>query len=205
MPMPSNPRFKKTVIGVTGGIGSGKSLACSYFRKSGFTVINADSVTKELYKSNKLLRKKLVNAFGKEIVNADGSISGPIARKKIFSSKKNIKRVNSIVHPFVIKKIDSMLVKLKDKIILIETAILFESGYYKKMDYAILIFTNKKLRLKRVKERDNVSTSSISKIMNLQMDERLKLKKTDFSICNNGSKKELQNGIKYIGRIIKHL
>lgn len=205
MPMPSNPRLKKTVIGVTGGIGSGKSLACSYLKKSGFVVINADSVTKELYKSNKTLSKKLVNAFGKEIINPDGSISVPVARERIFSSKKNIKRVNSIVHSFVIKEIDSILAKIKNNIVLIETAILFESGYYKKLDYVILIHTNKKLRLQRVKKRDNVSTSLISKLMNLQMDERLKLKESDFIINNNGSKKELQNGIKYLSRIIKYL
>ncbi len=203
--MPSNPRLKKTVIGVTGGIGSGKSLACSYLKKSGFVVINADSVTKELYKSNKTLSKKLVNAFGKEIINPDGSISVPVARERIFSSKKNIKRVNSIVHSFVIKEIDSILAKIKNNIVLIETAILFESGYYKKLDYVILIHTNKKLRLQRVKKRDNVSTSLISKLMNLQMDERLKLKESDFIINNNGSKKELQNGIKYLSRIIKYL
>ncbi|MFI5211944.1 MAG: dephospho-CoA kinase, partial [Ignavibacteria bacterium] len=101
---------KKLVIGITGGVGSGKSVACKYFEKLGYRVIYADVVAKELYKTNKNLRALLVKEFGKGILDSSGRISYINARKIIFSKKSNIKRVNSIVHPFVIDEIDRIII-----------------------------------------------------------------------------------------------
>ncbi len=194
---------KQLRIGITGGIGSGKTLACTYFEKLGYKVIYADDIAKQLYKSNVSLKKNLVKAFGKGILDENGNVSGENARRIIFSSKKNIKRVNKIVHPFVIKEIDRLISKIKDKVVLIETAIMFESGYYNRNDFNVLIYANQSIRAKRVMERDKSTMASVKKLMAMQLDETEKIKLADFVIKNNGTQKELQNNIKRFSKILE--
>lgn len=200
--MPQKSRLK---IGITGGIGSGKSLACRYLEELGCKVIYADKIAKELYASNKALLKKLAGEFGKSILNIDGTLNRINARKVIFSNKKNIKRVNSIVHPFVFREMDRIVAAIKDRIIFFEAAIMFESGSYKRMNYVVLIYADKEARIKRIINRDGVKRRDVLKLMKLQLDEREKLKRADFVIKNNSTAAELKKKIKAFNRIIKFL
>ncbi|MCI0449341.1 MAG: dephospho-CoA kinase [Chlorobi bacterium] len=195
----------KLLVGITGGIGSGKTLACRFFEKLGFNVLYADEIARRLYKTNSILKYKLVSEFGGSILDEKGNISGVDSRKIIFSSKKNIKRVNKIVHPFAIREIDKLIKKINDKVILIETAILFESGYYKRVDYTILIFSDKESRIERVRRRDTVTRYEIERLMNLQMNEKEKLNKADFIIKNNSSVKNLEMNIRTFSKILRNL
>lgn len=198
-------RSKPVRIGITGGIGSGKSLACKYFEKLGYNVIYADYIAKELYTSNKRLLQNLVKAFGKGILDEKGNLSRINSRKIIFKSKKNIKRVNKLVHPFVIKEIDRQISRLKSRVVLIETAIMFESGYYSRNNYNVLIYANKELRIKRVRLRDKVSKISVEKLMKLQMPEQEKMLMADFIIKNNGTPGELYKNIQQFSKILSIL
>lgn len=198
-------RSKQLRIGITGGIGSGKTLASKYIESLGYPVIYADSVAKELYKSSKELKKLMAREFGREILDIEGNISRENARRVIFSSKKNTKRVNAIVHPFVIKEIDKLIRKIKGRIVFVETAIMLESGYSDRMNYIILIHANKALRTKRVKARDGISSSMIQNIMSQQMDEREKMKRADFIINNNSTPSVLRKSIKSLLKIINRL
>lgn len=199
--------MKKKIIkiGITGGIGSGKSIASNYLMSKGFYVIFADKIAKKLYKENKLLLKKLILEFGNGILDENGNFSVPNAREIIFSSKKNLKRVNNIVHPFVFKEFDRLFKKTKKDVIFIEAAIMFETGSYKNYDYILLIYANKENRIKRIMKRDNVSRKYAEKIINLQMDENLKAKKADFVIKNNYSRNELYKNLDGFINIIKKL
>jgi dephospho-CoA kinase len=192
-------------IGITGGIGSGKSLACKYMEELGYKVIYADRIAKELYSTNKALLKKLAGEFGSGILNEDGSLNRPNARKIIFSSKKNIKRVNSIVHPFVFKEMDKRVSKIEDRIILFEAAIMFESGSYKRMNHVVLIYANKETRIKRIIARDGIKRADVLRLMTLQLDEREKLKRADFVIKNNSTPKELKKNMIAFSKILKKL
>ncbi|KXK44068.1 MAG: dephospho-CoA kinase [Chlorobi bacterium OLB5] len=196
---------EKLKIGITGGVGSGKSLAASYFEELGYPVIYADKVAKQLYTSNKLLLSKLVKEFGKSIIDEHGNLSRENARKIIFSSKKNIKRVNSVVHPFVFRQMDKIYSKLKSRIVFFEAAIMFESGSYKRMNYVLLIFTNKELRIKRLVKRDNLSRADILKIMKMQLPETEKLKRADFVIKNNSTPAALKRKITAFSKILEEL
>lgn len=196
---------KKLLVGITGGVGSGKTLACRFFEKLGYRVIYADKIVKRLYKTNSSLKNKLVRKFGKTLLNEKGKISQIKTRKVIFSNKSNIKRVNKIVHPFAIREIDRLIKNIKDKIILIETAILFESCYYKKLDYNVLIYSNKKNRVLRVRKRDKVSAAEVEKLMSFQMTEREKLKRADFVLKNNYRIKDLEKSIGAFNEILIHL
>ena len=200
--MPQKSRLK---IGITGGIGSGKSLACRYLEELGYKVIYADKIAKELYRTNKALLKKLAAEFGNNILNEDGSLNRLNARKIIFSNKRNIQRVNSIVHPFVFREMDRIVAGLKVRIIFFEAAIMFESGSYKRMNYVVLIFANKETRIKRIIKRDGVKRRDVLKLMKLQLDEREKLKRADFVIKNNSTPLELKKKITALNRILKLL
>jgi len=189
-------------IGITGGIGSGKSLAAKYFESLGYKVIYADKVAKQLYANNKLLINKLVNAFGNGILDENGNLSRQNARRVIFSSKKNIKRVNSIVHPFVFREMDKIYSAIKDRIVFFEAAIMFESGSYKRMNYVILVYANKEIRIKRIIQRDNIKRVAILKLMKLQLDEREKLKRADFVIRNNSGTADLKKEIIAFNKIL---
>lgn len=205
MPAKELRKSGKLKIGITGGIGSGKSLACRYFEELGYTVIYADRVAKELYLTNKQLIKRLVAEFGKGILDENGKLSRPDARRIIFSDKRNIKRVNSIVHPFVFREMDKMVSRLKDKVVLFEAAIMFESGSYKRMDYVVLIYANKETRIKRIIKRDGVKRGDVLKLMKHQLDEREKVKRADFVIKNNSTAPELKKNIKAFNKILKTL
>jgi len=205
MPAKELRKSGKLKIGITGGIGSGKSLACKYFEKLGYKVIYADRVAKELYSSNSQLIKRLVAQFGKGILDENGKLSRPNARRIIFSDKRNIKRVNSIVHPFVFREMDKMVSRIKDKVVLFEAAIMFESGSYKRMDYVVLIYANKETRIKRIIKRDGVKRRDVLKLMKLQLDEREKAKRADFVIKNNATAPALEKNVKAFNRILKTL
>ncbi|HRE11835.1 MAG TPA: dephospho-CoA kinase [Ignavibacteria bacterium] len=198
-------RSQRLKIGITGGIGSGKSLACRYLEEMGYKVIYADRIAKDLYASNKTLLKKLARTFGSEILNADGSLNRSNARKIIFSNKRNIKRVNSIVHPFVFAETDRIVSKIKSRVLFFEAAIMFESGSYKGMDHVVLIYANKETRIKRIISRDGVRRADVLRLMKMQLDERQKLKRADFVIKNNSKPNDLKKSIKAFSKIIDKL
>jgi dephospho-CoA kinase len=193
----------KTVIGITGGIGSGKSMFCRMISENGYKVINADFVAKELYIRNKNLSKKLVLAFGKDILNFKGKIILPKLKEIIFSSKKNFLKVNSIVHPVVIDTIKKDIKKAKEKVIIVEAALIFESKFDKLLDYVITVFSNKKTRIDRIMMRDGSKKRDVERVINLQMDDRLKVEKSDFVVVNNKTIEDLYNQAEILGKIIK--
>ena len=198
-------RSKKLLIGITGGIGSGKTMASGYFEKLGYTVIHADKIAKDLYRKNKRLLKSLVREFGNGILDESGNLSRSETRKIIFSNKANIKRVNSVVHPFVFKEMDRLIKSARGRIVFVEAAIMFETGSYKRLDYVILIYSNKINRIKRVKKRDGGTGAEIEKIISLQMPEKDKIKLADFIIKNNSTPAELYKKIKAFNKILKQL
>src|SRR5665647_2754301 len=112
-------KFKdKILIGITGGIGSGKSEVCRLLHKKGYKVFFADLIAKELYKKDKTLAKKVVNAFGNDIVNYKGVISLTKLRDVVFANKKNFKKINEIVHPIVIKYLMNTIKSVKQNIVI---------------------------------------------------------------------------------------
>ncbi|HEY5124775.1 MAG TPA: dephospho-CoA kinase [Ignavibacteria bacterium] len=192
----------KTVIGITGGIGSGKSMLCRMLKENGYKVIYADTLTKELYQKDKKLLQKLVETFSKDILNFKGKLILPKLKDIIFSSEKNFKKVNSIVHPVVIEAINKEINKAKEKVVIIEAALIFESGFDKVLDYVITIFSNKKNRTERIMFRDGVRKKDVDKVMKLQMDDRIKVEKSDFVVINNKTIEHLHKQAEILGKII---
>lgn len=195
----------KTLVGITGGIGSGKSEVCSHLVHRGFKVLSADMLAKELYNKDKKLAAALVKRFGKDIINFKGKISLAKLRELIFLNKKNYFDTNKIVHPVVIKHLAKIIKKCKENLIVIESAILFESSFDKYLNYVVMVYSNKQNRIHRIMRRDGASRKDVEKIMKYQMDERKKIEKADFVIINNKSLDGLSKEIELFIKILKVL
>jgi len=195
----------KILVGITGGIGSGKSEVCRMLSKKGYKVIFADLMAKELYKSNKGLARKVVGAFGKDILNYQGVISLTKLREVVFANKRNFRKINEIVHPTVIKTLIEHIKKLKQRVIIIESALVFDTAFHKYLDYTIMVYSNKKNRLDRIMMRDGAKRSEIEKIMKYQIDEKIKIEKSDFIIVNNKSLEELSREVEFFSNILNAL
>ena len=200
-----NELENKLLVGVTGGIGSGKSEVCRKLEKKGFKVFYADPIAKELYIKNKKLAESVVKEFGKDILNFKGKINLAKLRKVIFQSKKNFKRINEIVHPVVIDYIMKEAKKCKENIILIEGALIYESLFDEQLDYIVMVFANKENRIKRIMQRDGARRAEVENIMRYQIDERIKVKNADFVVKNNDSIFKLNPKINFLSRVLKTL
>ena len=172
-------------VGLTGGIGSGKSKAAAVFMLMGVSVIEADKVAKDILNSDDSLIKEIMKLFGDDIYE-----SGIINRKKlaeiVFSDKKSLESLNNIVHPATIRAIDRMMSDCVDSDIVIkEAAIMIESSSFKELNFIIGVDAPKDVRMRRVVKRDNVSKDAVMQRMNAQMDNDEKMKMCDYVIMND--------------------
>lgn len=195
----------KVIVGITGGIGSGKTEVCRILENEGFSVLYADSMAKDLYNKDKKLFDAVVKAMGKKILNFKGKISLSKLKKEIFSSEAKYKKLTKLVHPVVIANLKKEIKKLDDKIVLVETALAFESGMDDDLDYVITVYSNKKNRMQRIRLRDEATYKEIETIMHYQMDEKEKIENSDFVIVNNKSLEDLEAQTIFIGKVLKAL
>lgn len=163
------------IVGITGGIGSGKSTVCRIFQILGVPVFEADAVAKNLYDTNPEVKAGLIRLFGEEIYTADDLLDRKKLASLIFTNEIHLKKVSELVHPVVRKAFESWL-KMHEKqpYIIHEAAILFESGFYKMMDFTILVSAPEKERIKRVMARDGISGQMVRERMQKQWNEEKK-------------------------------
>jgi dephospho-CoA kinase len=172
-------------IAITGGIGSGKSVVCEIFRLHGIPVFDADMEAKKLNDTSPVIREKLMQLFGNDLYE-----NNLLNRQKfasfIFSNPENLQKVNSIIHPEVAAHFEKWTnEQKKTPLVVIETAILFESGFDKLVDKTVTVYSPKSTRVKRVAKRDNTGAKQIEARMNSQLSEEEKIKLADFLIIND--------------------
>jgi dephospho-CoA kinase len=171
-------------IGITGGIGSGKSYICSILNKMGYLTYNSDIEAKKIIETNKTIKKKLIELFGNEIY-VKSILNKSLMSKIIFNDDVARQKVNSIIHPFVKADFNKWLKKQTDNFVFYETAILFETGSYKDMNFNILISSDENLRIQRTIKRDASSRESVLKIISKQWSDETKILLSDFVIIND--------------------
>ena len=171
-------------IGITGGIGSGKSVVSSLLTLAGIPVYVADDESKNLTESSPVIQKKLKSLFGDDIY-LNGNLDRKHLASLIFSDEVILKKVNSIIHPVVREDFQQWVSKQKAKRCAMESAILFESGFDKDIDVVLMVYAPVELRLTRTMLRDGASEADIMKRMNRQMPDELKRKQADFVIVND--------------------
>jgi dephospho-CoA kinase len=176
-------------VGITGGIGAGKSVVSKIFQTLGIPVFNADIEAKRLMNENPDLIVEIKKLFGKDVYQ-DGALNRPLLAKKIFDNERNLKRMNDLVHPAVINEYNSWLMQQSHQPYSIkEAALLFEAGSYKDLDIVILVYAPKKIRINRVLMRDtHRSISDVESIMEKQMSDNRKKKHSDYIIINDEQK-----------------
>lgn len=172
-------------IGITGGIGVGKSVVARIFKILGVPTYDADKEAKAIMYTNDQVRAALVDTFGKEVYHADGSLDRAWLSARVFSNETELKKLNAIVHPAVIQAGEDWADAQTTAYSLKEAALLFESGSYKALDYCILVSSPEQVRIQRVMARDGVTEAEVRQRMSKQMPEAEKEALADFIIYND--------------------
>jgi dephospho-CoA kinase len=171
------------VVGLTGGIGSGKTTVAKMFETFGIPVYIADIEAKLLMNRSKVIKRKLKQLLGDEAY-VNERLNRPFIAKKIFNNKELLQRMNAIVHPKVASHFKRWLKKQSAPYIIKEVAILFENGSYKDCDFTITVTAPKEEKIKRVIKRDNSSKEKVSAIMSNQWSDAQRIELSDFVIKN---------------------
>jgi dephospho-CoA kinase len=184
---------KKIKVGITGGIGSGKSVFSSAIKEKGFPVILADEIAKEILATDPLAKELIIKEFGQEAFPGD-KLNTRYLAEKVFPNPGNVEIINAIIHPPTIKKINSLmkLELLKQNIVFVEAALIYESELEDMFDLIVLITSDDEIKKKR-KILQGMSESDFMMRLQNQIKDEEKAKLADFIFINNGAKKDLYN------------
>jgi dephospho-CoA kinase len=171
-------------IGLTGGIGSGKSMVAKIFEVLGIPVYYADDAAKKLLNTEPDLKAAIIRHFGEETYK-NGELDRKYLAGIVFNDKKKLELLNSLTHPVTIQDAAKWMQQQTTPYIIKEAALLFESGADKNLDHIIGVYAPQHIRVKRVMERDGLVVEDIMKRISRQMDEDTKMKRCDFVIMNN--------------------
>ena len=193
------------IIGLTGGIGSGKTTISKVFIDNSIKVYNSDDRAKFLMINSKNIKNKLLDSFGSEIFSR-GSLNKPYISKLIFNDSKSLNLINSIVHPEVLKDFINWKSNLNDKYIVYESALIFETGFYKRNDFNILVTSELDLRINRIVNRDKLDKEIVIKKIQSQWDDEKKIPLADYVFINSSKKAnffKVKNLVTYFNSIFK--
>ena len=171
-------------IGITGGIGAGKSLVAEIIKAMGYPVYNSDERAKELTDSNPKIKEGLIHLFGEEIYQ-NGTLNKFALAQAIFSDESLREKVNALIHPIVREDFNLWALAQNNSLVFNESAILFETGSFKNFDAIILVYAPIELRIKRIMKRDNCSENEVLKRMNSQFSDEEKYQLTEFRVLND--------------------
>ena len=174
-------------VGITGGIGSGKTTVCKVFEALGIPVYYADWHARQLMVNAPRLVAGVKELFGPDAYLEDGALNRPYIAEKVFNNDKKLQQLNHLVHRVVAEDADRWHSAQENvPYTLKEAALLFESGNYKQLDKVITVFAPEDLRIQRVMDRDQVSSTEVRARMAKQMPEEEKLKRADYIVYNDG-------------------
>lgn len=171
-------------VGITGGIGSGKSVVCQVFKTLGIPVFNADDAARYLMQNDTTLVQRIQLLLGDDVYES-GKLNKEKVSAAIFGKPDVLKQLNDIVHPATISYAQAWIEQQSTPYIIKEAAIFFESGSYKDMDVMIGVYSPLELRIKRAMERGNLAREKITSIIAQQMNEDEKMKRCDYVITND--------------------
>lgn len=172
-------------VGITGGIGSGKSTVCQFFKTLGIPVFEADVEAKKLINTSDSIRNQLIVEFGSDIYLPNQTIDRKKLADLIFNSPTLLERVNKIIHPEVRNYFFRWCEVQRSPYVVHEAAIMFESGFYQLMDFTVLVTAPEELRIQRVMKRENCSEESVRARIARQWSDEEKMKLANFVINND--------------------
>ena len=175
----------KTIVGLTGPIGAGKSTVAMRFAERGFYVIDADRVARKIVEMSSVVLTELVNTFGSDILEHDGSLNRKRLAALAFASKESTQRLNQITHPAIIAEINNEIATCQQDMILLDAPQLFESGCDKICSTVVGVLADKDLRIKRVQARDSLTAEQIDDRMKVQYPDSFYLEHCGHIVYNN--------------------
>lgn len=174
-------------LGITGGIGSGKSYVAHLLEEKGFPLYDTDREAKRLTLTHPRIRETLSTLLGTEVYQADGTLNKPLLASYLFSSPEHAEQINGIIHPCVYEDFQAWAHRQEEagaQVVMMESAILFESGFQKAVDYVVMVYAPLELRIKRAMQRDAASEAQIRARISAQMDDEEKKRKADYVLYN---------------------
>ncbi|MFH1515220.1 MAG: dephospho-CoA kinase [bacterium] len=190
--------MKKFIVGVTGGIGSGKSTVSRLLKKKGFEIIDADDVAREVVKPGTDMLNKIVQHFGKSMLNPDGTLNRKKLASVVFSNESERIYLEDLLHPEIIATIQRRVVESDEKVIIIVIPLLFESGVYKKCDLVVTVSAPVESCIKRIIERDGIDRKEIQKRIDAQKNDKERISKSDIVIENVNKISDLKKKVEEV-------
>ena len=189
-----------TIIGVTGGMGSGKSSVCNILEKLGVKIIEADKVAKTLYSIEPKLKNKIVESFGSNILDEWGEVSFKHLAEAAFKDDDSVALLNQITHPFIRDAIRNKIIdhSMTNDLIAVDAALLFEGELLYTVDYIITVTAPLEVRVERIVASGRFSKEEALKRISYQLSDEEKSKKADFTIQNDGTLEELQKKVESV-------
>ncbi|SDD98989.1 dephospho-CoA kinase [Riemerella columbipharyngis] len=181
----------KYLIGLTGGIGSGKTTVAKFIEAKGFAVYYSDIRAKEIVNDNSILKSEIINLLGDEAYDEEGSYNRKWVADKIFNDDTLLMKLNTLIHPAVKEDFEHWMNIQQSKFIFKETALLFELNLDKNCYKSVLVTADESIRIARVMERDHKTYSQVKDIIQKQMSEEEKAKRANYIIYNNGDLESL--------------
>ncbi|HEY7750948.1 MAG TPA: dephospho-CoA kinase [Ignavibacteriaceae bacterium] len=186
-------KIRKLKVGITGNIGSGKSTFCDYLIQKGYPLINADELSKEILSIDLAVRSRIIKEFGEQAF-LKNSVNTKYLAEKVFSNKQKLLKINSILHPIVLKKTDQLCEQYfssNKNIVFIEAALIYEVKIEKQFDIITVIASDFEIRKQRIIKSGKFSAEQFEKRNSSQVDQDTKIKKADFVFYNNDSIEQL--------------
>jgi dephospho-CoA kinase len=191
-----NKTKKKLVIGLTGGIGSGKSTVAKLFANLGIDIIDTDKIAREIVEPGTEQLKKIARRFGDEILNPNGTLNRPLLRKIIFSDPEAKKWLEDLLHPIIYQLTFTRAKQIKSPYCIVVIPLLIESHAPCPIDRILVIDTSEELQLQRARKRDNLSAEEVKTIIDSQASREQHLKIADDVIENFGDIVDLEKQVK---------
>jgi dephospho-CoA kinase len=195
------------IVGLTGGVASGKSVVSQVWKEEGAYLIDADRIARELVQPRAPAWKALVKAFGKEILQEDGSIHRKKLATRVFSNPVEKDLLNRILHPRIKREIDRRIKGIGQKgpkaIVVIDAALLVETGYYLNVDKVVVVTSTKKQQIERLRRREQMAQEMARGIIDSQISGEERIKVADIIIRNEGSRKKTERKAKEVFEELK--
>jgi len=186
-------------VGLTGGLGSGKSTASKFFNSLGAFILDADNAAKKLIESSKEVKNELIKEFGTDIMDANSNVDKKKLARVAFQDEDHQQRLNYVVHPHIHNAIDKSFNEILDQnnhqLFIVDAALIYESGYDAHLDYVIVVTAQLKHRMERALNRNTLTRDEILKRIEFQWPEEDKTSLADFVIHNDGTEAELNDQI----------
>ena len=191
-PIQNSETAAQKIIGLTGGIGSGKTTVAKFIEEAGFPVYYSDDRAKDIVNVDEDLKHRIINLLGQEAYNENGFYNPRYVAERVFGNQELLLKLNSLIHPAVKTDFESWVGSQDAEFLFKETALLFELKLNESCYKSLLVTADDNIRIKRVMDRDGKTYREVEAVMDKQMPEKDKVKKADFVIYNNSNIEDLE-------------